>query len=390
MMNKLCCFGILLGFTFQLAWAQVELRVGDVNATAGSQVIVPVLISEGRDITAIQFTVGFQTQVLSIAESGVLTGDALRDHSIGSSQEDGTLIVVIFSGSLESLRPGAGSVIRLLFDVADGAVGGSTTMVTLSDVQVSNDDGNAVPVTARGGSVTISEEANLPGEGENELLFAQVANGAFPGGSFGVILIFVNRTGAPSTGEIRFFKSDATPFVLALTDGQMDSVFTFTVAPGGSVFLQTDGSGDLSAGYARLSATAPLGGTVLFASRDAGGNILTEAGVGASPLTDHFSVPVLFEAGTANTGIALVNVLKEGVEVTLVLKDEDGAEVARTVLNLGAGEHLPQFANEFFDVLNERADFRGSIDVWASAAVAAIALKQQGALLTTFPIIVRQ
>ena len=170
----------------------------------------------------------------------------------------------------------------------------------------------------------------------------------------------------------------------------MDSVFTFTVAPGGSVFLQTDGSGDLSAGYARLSATAPLGGTVLFASRDAGGNILTEAGVGASPLTDHFSVPVLFEAGTANTGIALVNVLKEGVEVTLVLKDEDGAEVARTVLNLGAGEHLPQFANEFFDVLNERADFRGSIDVWASAAVAAIALKQQGALLTTFPIIVRQ
>ena len=116
--------------------------------------------------------------------------------------------------------------------------------------------------------------------------------------------------------------------------------------------------------------------------------ILTEAGVGASPLAEHFSIPVLFQAGAANTGIALANVSEAGVQLPLVLQGEDGIEVDRTVINLASGEHLPRFATEFFSSIAVQSDFQGSIEVWASSTIAAIALKQQGSLLTTFPVIV--
>ena len=55
--------------------------------------------------------------------------------------------------------------------------------------------------------------------------------------------------------------------------------------------------------------------------------------------------------------------------------------------DLGPGEHLPRFVDQFFDLTGE-AEFQGSIEIVASGPVSAIALKQKGALLTTFPVIV--
>ncbi len=255
---------LLTCLAVQFAWAQPEIRLDDASATAGSQVAVPVIVSEGGSITAIQFSISFQTEGLSVVQNGILAGASLVDHSVGSNQEDGTLVVVIFSGSLSPLKAGPGILVNVLFDVASTALAGSTINLTLSDVQASDSNRLYVPVTPRDGVVSIDGQAGAPSEGENELVFAQMANGAFTGGTFDVVLIFVNRTGAPVAAEARFFKSDGTPFVLGLTDGQMDSRFSFSVSAGGSAFLRTDGEGDLAAGYARVSATAPLGGTLLF------------------------------------------------------------------------------------------------------------------------------
>ncbi len=98
-MRKLS-FIALLVLTSELALAQITLSVPDVNAAPGSNVIVPVSISDGEGITAIQFALTFNTTHLSIpAEGSVLGGSALTDHSVGSNLEDGKLTIVIFSGS---------------------------------------------------------------------------------------------------------------------------------------------------------------------------------------------------------------------------------------------------------------------------------------------------
>ena len=162
-------------------------------------------------------------------------------------------------------------MLQIPFEVAEDAADGNRNLLRISEVQAADAEGNSINLRPSGGGITVSEEGSLPGEGENELVFAQVANGTFAGGIFGVTLIFVNRTDASAMAEIRFFKSDGTPFVVTLTNGQSDSTFVFGVPAGGSVFLQTDGTGEVSAGYARLTSTGPLGGTLLFALEDGGG-----------------------------------------------------------------------------------------------------------------------
>ncbi len=375
--------------TSELALAQITLSVPDVNAAPGSKVIVPVSISDGEDVTAIQFALTFNTTLLSIpAEGSVLVGSALTDHSVGSNLEDGKITVVIFSGSLASMATGPGTVVSIVFEVAADAALSSSTTLEPSEIQASDTNGGAVPVGSNEGVVTISDSGNTPSEGQNRLIFSQVANGTFDSGSFVVTLIFVNRTAAASNGKVSLFKSDGTPFVVTLTDGTSDSSFEFTVQAGGSAFLRTDGSGDISAGYAVLDATGPLGGTLIFSQRDAGENVTSEAGVGASPVGTRFSIPVLFNQGGGNTGIAFVNTSSQAVQITLTRRDEAGMELEQEMITLEPGEHSPQFATELFDQLAGVAEFQGSIEITSSAPISAVALKLEGVLLTTSPVII--
>ncbi len=261
----LLCF--LWVLTLRLGLAQVDLTVGEVNASPGSRILVPVLISQGQDITAIQFALSYDSAVLSVPEEdAVLAGDSLVDHAVGSNSEE-ALRVVIVSGSLSELRAGPGSLVLVVFEVAADAPAGLSTIEVL-EIQASDTDGQAIPVSGIQGGVTVNGEANSPQEGENRIVFPQVANGTFGGGSFSVTLIFVNRTDIASNGRIRLFQSDGTALSVTLTDASFGSSFDFTVPANGSVFLQTDGSGALAAGYAVLDATVPLGGTLLFSLLD--------------------------------------------------------------------------------------------------------------------------
>ncbi|HUV13686.1 MAG TPA: cohesin domain-containing protein [Acidobacteriota bacterium] len=388
MKKLLLLTAIGFGLTGGFAQAQSSISVANVNAPPGSKVMVPISIRGGESASAIQFTVNFEPAFLSLAEAQPLRGSSLVDHAVGFNHNEGSLTFVIFSGSLSTFAPGNGSLASVILEVSNGAANGVTLPLSVTDAEGADADGFSVTVIGSDGSIGIGGENNLPVEGENELIFPQVANGSYPGGSFTADLVFVNRIDTTSTGEIRFYKSDGTPFVLSLTDGRRDSGFGFTLPPGGSAFLATDGNGDLSPGYARLSSTAPLGGTLLITSRDAGGAVLSEAGVGASPAARHFSVPIIFERGISNTGIAFANASQETSAVMLVLKDFSGDELASRSISLAPGEHRARFADELFDALDTYDEFQGSIETQSSVALSAIALKLQGALLTTFPIVV--
>ena len=159
--------------------------------------------------------------------------------------------IVIFSGSLGTLQSGSGAVIKLVLEVDPAAVLGERSDLTLSEIQASDTAGASVTVTGQAGGILFSGVSNVPAEGENQLIFPQFANGAFQTGTFGVTLIFVNRTGAAASGKVDFVKSNSDPFSATLTDGRSGSSFDFDVPTGGSTFLQTDGLGTLSAGYAK-------------------------------------------------------------------------------------------------------------------------------------------
>ncbi|HEV8132249.1 MAG TPA: cohesin domain-containing protein [Acidobacteriota bacterium] len=379
--------GLLL-FASNSVFAQIELTVPDVKGAPGGSVIVPVVISEGRSVTAIQFVLTFDAAVLNITnDSSILAGGSLADHSVGSNRDSGKLTVVIFSSSLSNLKPSSGAVVNVVFQVSAGAAMGSSSPIQISGARASDTNGNAVAIATKGGTLTVSNSVTTPTAAANELVFPQIANGSFAGGSFVTTLIFLNPTGVPTSGEARFFKSDGTPLVVSLTNGQTGSTFPFTLSEGGSVFLQTDGTGALSAGYARVVSSGPLGGTILFSQLDAGGQAVTESGVGSSSPGTHFSVPLLYSKDSANTGIAFANLSSDTVEILLTLRDRAGAALGTQKAVLAPGQHLPRFATEYFTSLAGQPDFLGSIESLALTPVSAIALKLQGALLTTFPVV---
>lgn len=377
---------------FLLAWslgmAQIQLAASDVKAPPGSKVLIPVTLSEGKDVAGLQFTLGFDSALVSVPEGKVpVRGDLLTDHSISTSGQAGQLAVTVLSGSLARLKGGSGQVAGVILQVAATAARGTATAVRLLSAQASDTQGNSIPLGVRNGSILITDDLDLPSEGANELLFPQIVNGSAPGVTFTTTLIFANRTGATTTAEARFFKSDGSPLEIRLTDNRIGSRFTFTLKEGASVFLKTDGSGALSAGYARIWATAPLGGTILFTQLDGGKQTVAEAGVGASPLGSRFVIPLLYERGAADTGIAFANIARQSIDLELRLRDVTGAEVESQKITLAAGRHRPQFASEYFNSLSARPDFVGSIEVIATAPLTAVALKVRGGLITTFPVI---
>ena len=368
------------------ALAQTELRVGEASAGPGSQVLVPVFIAAGGDVTAAQFSLDFDPDALALVSPFLFPGDELTDHGLGASTQTAPFTVLVFSTSLSPLKTGDGLLAQVLFEVAGQPAEDSTTVI-LSGVQLTDQDGSSIDAITSDGEVDFSDQPDPPPAGANELVFPQVANGAFPGGNIAASLIFVNRTAAPVSVEAALFKSDSTPMVIGLTDGRSDSTFSLVVPARGSAFLDSDGLGELAAGYARVTSAGPIGGTILFSSRNPSGATVAEAGVGASPVGKRFSLPVIFVSGSSDTGVAISNLSAEAVEITLTLKDLDGSVLASRPLDLGPGEHVPRFASEFFDALDGLASFQGTIEVEAPVTVSAIAIKTKGPLLTTFPVV---
>ena len=70
--------------------------------------------------------------------------------------------------------------------------------------------------------------------------------------------------------------------------------------------LQTDGLGALKAGAARVTSTAAVSVSAIFAVYNESGVFQTEAGVGSSTPATEFVIPV-DTTGSFNTGVAIFN-----------------------------------------------------------------------------------
>ena len=366
---------------------QPGVRVPDISGPAGSLVVAPILITPDSGVTAVEVTLRLP-QGLSLfnGNSPLRRGDSLADHSFTHSAVGTDVQIVVFSTSLSPVNSNGGSVVQLLLNVSQQANDGDRLPLQIVDAIGSDVSGDEVILTTMDGEVVVSGMVSAPIDGQNRLTFPQVANGAFAGGSFRVVLITVNLTDAPATAMIRFVLSDGSPFVIDLANGQSGSEFLLDLPPRGAAFVESSGLGALGVGYAVLDATGPVGGTLLFTLRNPAGQPLTEAGVSDSPVGRNFVVPVSFIRNSADTGVAIVNF---GADASIQLTLRDTAEIlGMTPIDLPAGQHTAQFASQLFVLIQEQPEFEGSIEISSDQPISVISLKQfGGGLLTTLPVI---
>ena len=97
------------------------------------------------------------------------------------------------------------------------------------------------------------------------------------------------------------------------------------------------------------------------------------------------SVFVQTGAGTS-TGIALANPNTFASDVTLILKDSNSNEIARSSITVPPMGHLAKYAGEIFTGISF-GEFQGKIDVVTTQPLAALTLRQHEQVFTSLPVI---
>src|SRR5438093_346367 len=139
---------------------------------------------------------------------------------------------------------------------------------------------------------------------DTQYILPQVANGRFPGGSFRTTFVLFNNTDSSTAVRIELTDDNGSPLTMNLVGRGNGSEFTLKVGAGATRFFQTDGSGDLVVGAARVSSDIKIGVSAVFTLYNTALDFVTESGVGSSEPLSEFVIPV-DTAGSFNTGLAL-------------------------------------------------------------------------------------
>jgi hypothetical protein len=199
--------------------------------------------------------------------------------------------------------------------------------------------------------------------------FPQVADG----GGYRTAIVLTNPNPFLATGRIEWFADSGSPLVLTV-NGRTGSRSDFAIPPGGVLRLQSDGSGSLETGYARVASDRALSGVALFQIADSRNALVTEAGVLQAVPQQRMSVFAVVNP-TINTGIALVNTSGEAALTVLTLLDASGLPVADQVMSIAPGEHLAKFIDQIFNIPG--GTFEGALSIYSSDALAATAVRMQ-------------
>jgi hypothetical protein len=222
--------------------------------------------------------------------------------------------------------------------------------------------------------------------GSTEFDLPQVANGSFAEGMYKTSFLLFNISGSTANVTLALTKDDGTPFPVTITGQGTNSTFPLQLAPGASTILQTDGSGSVAAGAARITSTAPLGAAAIFTVLDPQGRFQTETGVGDSPALNDFTLPVDV-TGSFDTGVAFFVPGAAPVSVNMKLLDGSGTivQTAQPLL-LQPKNHTARFVTQLFP---GTSNFQGSVAITATGDVAALTLRQHSGPLsyTTLPVV---
>ncbi len=157
------------------------------------------------------------------------------------------------------------------------------------------------------------------------------------------------------------------------------------LASGQSIRLETDGSGEVEAGYAVIKATRNVGAIAVYHCF-AGDVPLFQAGVPAVARHRRFS---LFGSVTSNqdTALALVNVGLQPAEGIVSLFDEDGIQLGSRAFDslpsFEAGHQVALYLSELFPGTTVE---NGTIRIESDPPLAAVMLRQHDDPTLAFPL----
>jgi hypothetical protein len=195
------------------------------------------------------------------------------------------------------------------------------------------------------------------------LVFPQNVNGETMAARNSSRFVIRNSRNREETGRILFRDSQGNPQMLPF-GGEAVSMIEFSLSPWGTLDVQTDGTGPLVSGYVEVVADQP---DAKFVGNEVFEVLGHSVSVPDNPPGTFHQVYVSVTSAE-NSGVAIVNTGKEElVRLELILVDETGEEVDRTMLELFPGQHLSRFVDDFelmgdyFEKVS--GDFRGTLNI---------------------------
>ena len=226
--------------------------------------------------------------------------------------------------------------------------------------------------------------ATLMASAQTTFYYPHVVNGVL--GSFilktTILLTNPASTGSAS-GTITFTRDNSntglsgSPFAITLTDENgtttAASTFTFSLPPGATRKLVSNGSGPSVSGFATVTATAgTVSGTAIFSQFDSAGNLVAEAGVPSASAVPRQAIFV-DTIGGYNIAVAYANPGGSAANVTLNMLNSSAVSVASTTQILGSGNHVQGFTFQMFSPAPP--PLAGTMRVTSDFPLVAIALR---------------
>ena len=167
------------------------------------------------------------------------------------------------------------------------------------------------------------------------------------GGQWTTTFTILNTGAATANITLNFFDDHGSPLALPVTfpqgiaGGATDSTFTGPLNAGAGLVIQTAGLNlPLSVGSAQLLSDGPVSGFAVFTD-NVTAQQQQQAVVPLQSLVNHASSVLWFDNTNGfSTGVALANVSANTNTITLIIRDDTGAEIKRDTIQLAAQGHM--------------------------------------------------
>ena len=242
-----------------------------------------------------------------------------------------------------------------------------------------------------------------------EIVFPQVANGVTSTLGLFTNMALTNPSDTPIRVDLSFWTPDGLPMMLTLLDTitrqvltpvqSATNLFSFTIRAFETRYIETDGLGRISVGWANaaVQSGAVVGGVAAYHFYDpATGATSSIVSVGASAASGAFFTPVVRDVSSGvkvNTAVAIANSSARTVyfRVILIGNLDSGSPSYDVVLSLGPAEQRARFVNEVFSNIGPtffgtayffQSDSEGNVVVGSD--LHAVALLESRGILTIY------
>lgn len=220
--------------------------------------------------------------------------------------------------------------------------------------------------------------------GQSIQYFPQVADG----GGYVTTWYFAGLGPGRASVKVELFTTNGAPLSLSTNVGR-NSVFIFDIEKSGQTSLQTLGEGSsIQVGWAKITASQPIGATEVFHLFGRDGYLLSTAGVLPADLTTVATIIVSNSSSglVKGTGVALANVGSSKNNVSLRAVNQDGVLVAASGLSFEPGQQMAMFAYQF-PGMEDLTDFEGTLEISGSSQFSAVTIECEGPEMSVIPIL---